>query len=174
MSSFCLFGGDEGYLDPRGGFHVIIFGGAEFKRPTVARQLIEFQHGHGGQPTRAHCTILTVFGGGSVIWPTLAEEYAALRDALDSKKISLTDWDTNVGRFSDTGPLRIHNVTIFGGFDTADLPSEDDEVEAISVQRHLGRVPEEAVEALMFGVGQDGSSRLGAVRQAVGLTHVAG
>lgn len=171
MSSLCLFGGNEETLDPRGGFHVIIFGGSEFRRPTVARQIVEFRHGSGNQPMRTHCTILTIFGGGSITWPTLAEEYTTLRDALDSKKITLADWDADVGRFSDTGPLRIHNITIFGGFDAAELPSEDDEVEAISVQRHLGRLPEDAVEALMFGVGQNGAARLSAVRQAVAFTH---
>ena len=63
--------------------------------------------------------------------------------------------------------LRMGSISVFGGMDSDALPSEDEELDDISLQRHAGRIPDAAVQYLMLGVCQGGAHRLASVRDAV-------
>lgn len=162
MVHFSLFGGYEGLLEIGRTLYVTIFAGSEVRRPPLARLLVEQrQNGAGGLGRKV---FLTVFGGAEVIWPTITEEYLALRDALRSGELELGEWDR---RSVQNGAIQAESFSLFGSFDGNKLPSEDKELDDLSMQRHLGQVPDAAVPMLMMGVGQNGMQRLTAVRQAV-------
>ena len=56
---------------------------------------------------------------------------------------------------------------------TAELPDEDEELDAMALNNYVGRVPEPAVKMLQLGVGQSGSNRTAVVRQAVATAQTA-
>jgi hypothetical protein len=173
MAHFSMFGGNNGVLGPGGDFYITIFGGSDLKRPPMAAQLAGARAGSAGQGENAYF-FLTLFGGTTVSWPTLAEEYLALHDALRAGTIALEDWDRFVTRPRLAGPARTHCLTLFGSFEGDALPREEKELDDLSLQRHLGLIPETAVQLLMLAIGQGGTQRLAAVRHAVAAALSAG
>jgi hypothetical protein len=166
MAHFCMFGGNEGVLSADGSVYITVFGGSDLRRLPLARQIAE-RRLRGG--AAAESFFFTLFGGTSLIWPTLAEEYLALRDAVRSGTLSLTEWDQCVGRGDGHGPIQTHSLTLFGGFEADTLPGEDKELDDLTLQRHLGHIPEPAVQTLMLAIGQRGAQRLAAVRHAAAM-----
>jgi hypothetical protein len=167
MLHFCVFGGSDTELRTEGGVYVTIFGGATLRRPPLAHALT-LHRGQSAEKTRIHqhyCLVL--FGGITVSWPTVVQEYLSLRDALRSRTITLDEWDNFVAQSGVDGSLRVNSLTLFGGFDSNETPSEDDELDTISMHRHLGQISEDAAERLMLAIGQSGPHRLAIVRQAV-------
>jgi hypothetical protein len=55
---------------------------------------------------------------------------------------------------------------MFGGFDERAIPSEDDEVDSLALQRQLGNIPDPAVQVLQYGIGQHGAERTATLRRA--------
>jgi hypothetical protein len=167
MVHFSVFGGHEGQLDPNRGVYISVFGGATLRRPPFASQVIEWRR----QPALAQSAwrylFFNVFGGADLVWPTLAEEYVALREALRTGTLTLADWDELAARPEGNGPLRVSSLTVFGGFDGDALPREDRELDDLALQRHLGHIPDQAVDSLVLTIGQRGVQRLAAVRRAV-------
>jgi hypothetical protein len=103
-------------------------------------------------------------------WPTLAEEYLALVQALRSGALSLESWDRAIACTDSGATLRTASFTVFGSLETDHLPSEDEELDDLSLQRHGGHIPEAAMDHLMLAVGHGGEPRLAAVRQAAATT----
>ena len=69
-----------------------------------------------------------------------------------------------------SGELRMDNsfyLTLFGGLDEGGLPSEEQEIDSLAVQRHLGNIPESASQVLQYGIGQGGSERTATLRRAI-------
>lgn len=166
MPRFCIFGGQDGLLSPTESVYITVFGGAELHRPSAARQMIHLRRlpAHLQRPQRYF--FLTLFGGTEVSWPTLAEEYLALRDALRSGELTLEQWDQIMGSGGVDGLAQMHSLTLFGGFEADQLPSEEKELDALSLQMHLGQVAEDPMNTLMLAIGQRGAGRLAAVRHA--------
>lgn len=172
MFHFCIFGGQGGELSPDKKVYVTIFGACELKRPTVARQIIEMRQAS-RQPDRHPMRFfLTVCGATELQAPTLAEEYIDLQDALRAGLLTLEEWDRSVARIGSSDDFRASSFTLLGGFSTSELPSEDEELERLALNRHLGTIPEPASRALMLAVGRGGSQRPAAVRQAVAAARV--
>ncbi len=172
MVHFSIFGGNEGQLTAGGAVYVNILGGASLRRPPVATRLLELARA-GPTDSRTRYFFISVFGGLSIRWPTLAEEYLALLEALRSGLIRLEEWDrVMVGPGAD--PLgRTGSLSLFGSIDTDALPTEEEELDALSLQRHSGTIPQPAVERLILAIGQRGAPRLTAVRQAAVATLAA-
>jgi hypothetical protein len=59
------------------------------------------------------------------------------------------------------------SLTLFAGFEETQLPSEDEEVEGLALQRQFGNVSEQSSRILEMGVGQSGAQRRTVLRQAV-------
>lgn len=163
MFHLCMFSGQGGELEPGRQFYLTMFGGAEYKRPTLARQVLRNRHEMGTQ--RNYAFFFTIFGGVSIQSPCLAEEYSELLTAMRGGKIGIEEADRFLAE--DRGALRTGGITLFGGADMAELPSEDDEIEALAVLRHSGALSPGAEQTLIMGIGRSGAQRLSMVRQAV-------
>ncbi len=173
MVHFCMFGGQEGEIAAGRKLYITIFGGCELKRPTIAKQILEMRRqGDRQRPRHAHFFV-TIFGATELKSPTLAEEYIDLQDALQGGLIKIEEWDWAIAQLAANESYSIGSFTLFGGFGAAELPSEDEELDAMALNNYAGRVPEPAVKMLQLGVGQGGSNRTAIVRQAVATAQVA-
>lgn len=167
MVSFCAFSAHDAQLSADGCLHFTVFGGARFRRPPVAHLIAERRRRTPAPPDGTQYFFVTLFGETSITWPTLAEELLAVCEALDTGTLALSDWDHSMAQPELSGLLRVHALTLFGGFDANHAPSEEAELDALTLQRHTGHIPEEAVELLMLGIGHTGTQRLVAVRNAL-------
>lgn len=167
MFHFAIFGGNEGQLANGRTVHVTVFGSSSLTRMPTARHLAELGRQLETTGSGPHHFFLTLFGGAEVIWPSLADEYLALHEAVRTGVLSLDQWDRLLARPGSAGVLRVASLTLFGGFDADVVPSEDKELDDLAVQRHLAQIPPKAMDLLMLAIGQKGVQRLAAVRQAV-------
>ncbi len=172
MIHFAVFSGHSGQLTRGGAVYISIFGGATLARPPVAGTLARARREDAEAGSDSSYFFFVLFGSATVRWPTLAEEYVALLDALRSGVLSLEDWDRLVGASDCTGSLRLSSFSLFGGVEGDAVPTEDQELDEISLQQHAGAIPDAALQRLMIGIGQKGASRLASVRQAVAATAV--
>jgi hypothetical protein len=194
MIRVTIFSGHEGQLRVDKGVYLTLFGGCELIRPTIARQLFAvreaeeqaeaagrmvggphgcgFPVGHGGRmrygrrPHRAGPFFLTLFGGVEIKSPTLAEEFLDLRESVRSGVLDMKDWDEAMARLRHLD-LSIASFTLFGGFNECKLPSEDEEIDSLAIQRHLGNIPEDAGRILQLGIGQRTAERAATVHRAL-------
>ena len=167
MVQFCIMGGYEGRVRPERKVYVTLMGGCDLKRATVARQILaERLQAREGKPHPPRQFFLTIMGGVNIKCPTLAEEFIDLREMMNSGNLSMDDWDramADLGR-SD---VSIASFTLMGGFSENVLPSENEEIESLAVQRHLGTISDGAGQVLQFGVGQRDAERRATLRRAV-------
>jgi len=167
MVHFCVFGGYEAELSPGRKVYVTVFGGADLKRPPLASLVARYRQEAARLLLQRQCFFLTIFGGTSINWPTLAEEYVALMDGLRTSSLTLEEWDRGVVQVAGEGLPPTGSFTVFGSLNGDGVPPENKELDDLSLQRHMGQIPEAAVERLMLAIGQKGAPRLAAVRQAV-------
>lgn len=166
MIHITVFSGHDGQLQPDKRFYLTLFGGCDLTRPTVARQLLhERQVAQSGRPTTPPPFFLTIFGGVDIKYPTLTEEFLDLREMLNSGLLTMEDWDRSMAQLGRSS-TNVASFTLFGGFGECELPSEEEEVDSLAVQRHLGNISESAGKVLQFGIGQRGSERVAALRRA--------
>jgi hypothetical protein len=168
MVRFTIFSGHEGSLGPDGDIYITVFAGSDLERPPLATLAARTR----GQPNpdypAARYTFFTLFGGVEVRWPTIAQEFLALRDALRSGALTLADWDGFVARHGQAGGLRVNAFTLFGGCNGDGVPSEDKELDDLALHRHLGHLTDAALQTLLPAIGQKGALRLAVLRQAAG------
>ncbi|MEE9295097.1 MAG: hypothetical protein V3W34_09095 [Phycisphaerae bacterium] len=173
MFHFCIFGSREGELTPDQKVCITAFGACELRRPTLAKLLIESrQRAKAGLPKRTHFFI-TICGATELKLPTLAEEYLAMQEAVNSGVLTVGDWDAAMTHLSSDDVFQCDSLTIMGGFGSHELPAENEEVDGLALNRHLGHIPEQAGQMLELGVGQRGSQRAAIVRQAFATTALA-
>lgn len=168
MIQATIFAGHDGRLRYDKWFYLTLFGGCDLFRPTMARQLLsQRQAQQQNQPVhRRKPFFLTIFGGVSIKSPTLAEEFIDLREMVNSGLLSLDEWDRSLVLLEESEG-GIASLTLFGGFDECELPSENEEVDSLAVQRHLGNISDSASQTLQYGIGQHGSERTATVRRAI-------
>ncbi len=164
MIQFCIFGGHEGMLAPSGRLYVTIFGGCELTKPTFARLLAAQRRGESSG--RNWSFFLTLFGATELKCPTLVDEYLDLISAVRSGLLTFEQWDQSTALLNDTRDQYYTSFTLFAGLSVDELATEDQELDAIALQRHLQQLPDGAASVLMMAVGQRGARRLQAVRQA--------
>lgn len=167
MISFCMFGAQGGQFSPDKRVYITVFGSCELKRPTIARRVVEGKDHDSTRDKPRTQYFVTIFGTTELKTPTLAEEYIDLQDALRSGMITMDDWDRAVTRFGGLDRWRSASFTLFGSFGGDELPSEEEELDALALNRHLGHIPDEAGKLLILAMGQSGSQRPAAVRQAL-------
>lgn len=167
MPHFCVFGGSEVQLEPEPTHCLTLFGSLELRRPPLASLIRSRSERNSNGPFGGKHWIVTLFAGTEVSWPTLADEFLALKNAVASGVLTLAEWDRVMSSPSTLGPLGIRTLTLCGGLSADEIPTEEQEIDALSLQRHLGQISQRAGEILMLAVGQRGSTRLSAVRRAV-------
>ena len=171
MIHFCLCGGHEGQLSPDKKFYVTIFGACELKRPTLAKQIIDMRRrAEAGLPQSSSHFFVTICGATEIKSPTLAEEYLDYKDAIASNMFTPEEWHAAVARFSGDDAMRIDSFTLCGAFSANELPSENEEVEGLALNRHLGHIPDHAGTMLEMAVGQAGSQRASLIGRAFAST----
>jgi len=167
MIHVTIFGGHDGRLQPNKRFYLTLFAGCDLVRPTIARQLLaqrQAQRDH--RPTKNKAFFLTLFGGVDIKSPTLAEEFMDLREMISSGLLAMEDWDRSMAELGRNEDM-IASFTMFGGLGECELPSEDEEIESLALQRHLGNISDSAGDVLQYGIGQHGGERTAIVRRAI-------
>jgi hypothetical protein len=168
MFQICMFGGYEGRLQTSKRVFLTIFGSCELHRQTLARQLLARRSA--GQPDRAGThrnVVVTLFGATEIKAPTLAEEFIDLKDAIRSGALSRDAWDSFASDLAASESESVFSLTLFAGFSEAELPSENEEVDSLAIQRHLGNISDSALQVLQLGVGQNDAQRRAVLRQAI-------
>lgn len=169
MLQICLFGSYEGRLPANKRLFLTMFGGCTLRRPTLARQLIEAQGKDPSQVHRPRCAVVTLFGATEVKVPTLSEEFIDMQEAVRSGALAINSLDQLASRLASAESDSVFSLTLFAGFEEACLPSEDEEVDGLAIQRHLGNISDSAAGILQMGVGQNDSHRRAILRQAVAV-----
>jgi hypothetical protein len=165
MPHFSIFGGCDVQPDREGAVYITIFAGTNLLRPPTAQLVVE-QRETPEPVTEGQHYFLTIFGGAVIRWPTLTREFIALTELLRSGRLTIDDWDRYAAIADTPRGMRIHTLNLFGAFNGQEIPSENAEIDDLTLQRHLGYVSEAAAEMIMPAIGQTGGSRLTAVRQA--------
>jgi hypothetical protein len=183
MLQLCVFGSYEGSLVPERRAYFTMFASSALRRPTLARELLALRQtapdcpqpaSPGGPPPTGNPlaapgrnVIITVFGSTELKYPTLAEEFIDLREAVRSGALDLRQWDTYLPALTQWQRSTYLSFTLFGSFNEAVLPTEDEEIESLALHRHLGSIPDVGGQVLETGVGQSGSQRRAIIHQAV-------
>ncbi len=185
MIQVTIFGGREGPLRYDNTFYLTVFGACEMTKPTVARQLMIARQRLQQEPEPARGDawgtmvnamrsgtrnqkpfFLTVFGAASIKIPTLAEELVDLQELIRSGELSLEEWDRAMLTLSHL-ESSCSSFTLFAAFDESELPSEDEEVNSLAMQCHLGNISESSREVLQAGIGLKESDRRSVLHRAV-------
>ena len=188
MIQVTIFSGREGPLRYDNTFYLTLFGACEMTKPTLARHLMIAQQRVQPEPepvrgdawgTMAKAMrqearnqkpfFLTVFGAVSIKNPTLAEELVDLQELIRSGELSLEEWDRAMLTLSHLGSS-CSSFTLFAGFDESELPSEDEEVNSLAMQCHLGNISDSSREVLQAGIGLKESDRRAVLHRAVMAT----
>jgi len=174
MIHFCVCGGHDGQLSADKKVYVTIFGACELKRPTLAKQVIEMRRrADAGLPQPGSHFFVTICGATEIKSPTLAEEYLDFKDAITANLFTMEDWNAALARFSGNGGVQTASFTLCGAFSANELPSENEEVEGLALNRHLGHIPDGASTMLEMAVGQGGSQRASLIGRAFATTIAA-
>jgi len=167
MIQFCIMSGYEGRVRAERKLYVTLMGGCELKRATVARQILSQRlNEREGKTHPPRQFFLTIMGGVAIRCPTLAEEFIDLREMINSGALSMDDWDRAIADLGRSD-VSIASFTFMGGFSENALPEEEEEIESLAVQRHLGTISDSAGQVLQFGVGQRDAERRATLRRAV-------
>lgn len=167
MIQFCIMSGYDGRVRPERKVYITLMGACDLKRATVARQILaqRLQEREGRtHPPRQF--FLTIMGVTEITCPTLAEEFIDLREMMSSGALSMDDWDRAMADLGRTD-VSIASFTLMGGFSENELPTEEQEIESLAVQRHLGTISDIAGQVLQFGVGRRDAERRATLRQAI-------
>lgn len=168
MIHFCIFGGHNGQLVADQAVYFTMFGGCELKQPTIAKRMIEIRRlQSAGLPTQRRNFFITIFGGTEITLPTLSEEFLDLQEAIRSGLLTLEQWNAAAAQMSNES-VGYGSFTFMGGFESASLPKEEEEVDGLAINRHLGHISDSAGKTLELGIGRSGSSRSAVLRQALG------
>lgn len=170
MFHVTIFGGHDGQLQPDKRFYLTLFAGCDLVRPTIARRLLAQKQGERNAELRPHrAFFLTIFAGVDIMSPTLVEEFLDLREMMAGGLLDTADWDRCMGALGQPEGS-IASLTLFGGLDEHVVPSENEEIDSLATQQHLGNIPESAGQVLQFGIGQKGAERLATVKRALQTT----
>lgn len=167
MLQCCIFGGYEGALGPERRCYLTLFGGCTLHRPTLARQMITARQSDRRRVHASRVIFFTMFGTTEIKCPTLAEEFIDLREAVASGTLDLNQWDSYVVELENWQSSSFMSFTLFASLAESALPSDNDEVESLALQRHLGNINGDGGRILEMGVGQSGAQRRAVILQAV-------
>lgn len=167
MLQWCMFGGYEGLMGPERKCYVTLFGGCELRRPTLARQLLAAQRAGAERAEFGKKVVITLFGATEIKSPTLAEEFIDLREAAKTNLLDLLKWDTYLADLDRWQNSAVLSFTMFGALEESCLPTEDQEIEGLALQRHLGNIGDSSGRMLELGIGQAGAQRRSVIQHAV-------
>ena len=163
-----MLGGYEGRLRNDKRVYLTLFAGSDLQRPTLARNILaQRSSGQGFSHAQPRPWIVTFMGGTEIKAPTLVEEYLDLRDLVSGGQLSWGDVDRYLAQVDQGQESSYVTVTLFGGLSEDALPTENREIEALALQRHLGNLSERCGEILQMGIGLSHAERRAVIRKAV-------
>ncbi len=167
MLQVCIFGGYEGALPANKRVFLTLFGGCTLHRPTLARQLLTSSKTKQTEIGKHTHVAITLFAGTEIKAPTLAEEFIDLQEAIRNGVLTPDVVDqVSAGLLADSNE-NLFSLTLFGSFEDTTLPTENEEIDGLALQRHLGNISDDAAQILQKAVGQGGAPRRLMVKQAV-------
>ena len=167
MHQVCIMSGHAGYLGSQKKVFLTLMGVCELQCPTIARQILsQKQQPRGGSGPRPQQVFFTVMGSTAIKVATLAQEFVDFTDMLRNGDLSLADWDRCIADI-DRSDVIVKSFTLMGGFSDSELPTENEEIDALALQCYLGIIPDQGRQILLHGIGLRGSERRAAVRRAV-------
>jgi hypothetical protein len=191
MIQVTIFSGREGPFRYDGTWYFTVFGGCELTKPTIAREIMIARQREQaaararqaqdagdewgrvayrtGSTAASKPFFFTLFGATSIKYPTLAEELVDLQQLLRSGELTLEDWDRAMFALTKL-EQSCSSFTLFGGFDEGELPDEDEEINSLAMQCHLGNISEPSREVLQAGIGLKDSDRRAVLHRAVTAT----
>jgi hypothetical protein len=124
MIHLTLFGGTDAEIAPGTFTAFTMFGGAELKRPTLAQRIMQRRREKGRKLGfrerwfgRDRSLVITIFGGTDILAPTIMEEYAALRNLVQSGVLSKAECRDLIQEIASGDDERgeISRITFCGG-----------------------------------------------------------
>ncbi|GJM23989.1 MAG: hypothetical protein DHS20C16_04040 [Phycisphaerae bacterium] len=167
MLQLCAFGGYEGPLSREKKCFLTVFGSSDLNRPTVARQLMAARSQKEGKTPASKLIFLTLFGSTSIKCPTLAEEYLDLQQCVENGSLELGDYKNYITELDQYQSSTMMSLTLFASLAEHTLPTENEEVEGLALQRHFGNISDDSGHILELGVGRSGAHRNSVVYQAL-------
>jgi hypothetical protein len=85
---------------------------------------------------------------------------------MRSGELTMEDWDramSELGRLD----VSIGSFTLMGGFSECELPSENQEIDSLALQRHMGNITRQASDVLQHGIGKRDGERHATLRRAL-------
>ena len=159
-----LSGGEGQFLYERR-VYLTLLGNCTLAGPTFAQRILATRKASDGQ-TLEQPHFVTILGAVSIKCPTVAEEYIHARELLSNGSLTLAEWDRVAGNMEATD-IAPSGVTLLGGFNANELPTENEEVDALAMHRHVGNISPEAFEVLKLGIGQRFAQRRATIRRAL-------
>ncbi len=170
MLQACIMSGLESDLSSDSKFYLTLMGGCELRAPTIAKQILANRNKPtGNRAFTVTQTFITLLGSTEIKVPTLAQEFLEYRDLMQCGSLSLGDWDRLAGELGRID-VKVVTFTIMGGYCEDQLPSDDEEIDSLALQTHLGNIHEAASEILKHGIGQRGAERRAILRRALVAT----
>ncbi len=167
MIQVCIMGAQEGRMRPEKKIYVTLMGACELVRPTLARQILAQRSRSSKGENRPHTQFfLTLMGATVIKVPTLAEEFIDLREMIASGSLTPEDWSRSIADLGSSA-ISVASFTLMAGFSEDEVPTENEEVDSLAVQRHLGNISDSAGEILQYGIGQRNAERWATLGRAV-------
>ena len=166
MIQATICAGHEGEMRHDKWFYLTLFAGCELMKPTFARRILTQRYQDNDKADRRKPFFLTLFGGTEIKLPTLAAEFIDMRELLGSGVISPEERDralAEVGRDQSS----FASLTLFGAFEECTLPSDEEEIDTLAIQCHLGNIDTRSREVLQTGIGQREAERRAIVHRAI-------
>ena len=172
MFQITAFGGHDGQFRQERKFYLTICGGLELVRPTIARQLLSRSRSRSSaDETPPRPFFLTLMGATEIKCPTLAAEFIDLRELLRSGALSRADFERGLAEIA-VQQGSIASFTLMAGFDENVLPEEDEEIDSLAVQCHVGNIDDSSRRILQSGIGRSGAERSAVIQRAVAAVPV--
>jgi hypothetical protein len=166
MFKITICGGHEGQFRQERKLYLTLCGACELVRPTLARQLVT-DHGMRNDPSRrpARPFFITIMGATEIKYPTLAAEFIDLREMMRSGALSRDAWERGLAEISRQEGT-VGSFTIMAGFDENTLPTEEEEIDSLAIQYHVGNIDDSARRILQSGIGRAGVERGAVIHRA--------
>ncbi|MCA8956396.1 MAG: hypothetical protein KDC87_10005 [Planctomycetes bacterium] len=161
MFHFTAFGATQTRVPPGGFTALTLFGGAEIRLPTLAERIVHRRRQRTVEPSRwdrwlgrDQGIVVTLFGGTGLIAPTLVEEYAALRNLVQSGVVPRDECRALLEDLmgSSAGSQEISRWTLFGG-SSLESPSAKTETKSLQAAEQAGVITPEIRRDLAQAIG---------------------
>lgn len=163
MVQFCIFGGQGGVVRPdRPRIYCTLFGGCDLRLAPMATLAAALRNNR----SRGMPFFFTAFGATEVKRPTLVDEFIDLQEHLRAGTLHPRTWEADMREAAEQVG-HYGSFTIFGGLETSELPSENEELDRMALSYSLGQIGEMSRRLLMTAIGQNGTQRAAAICQAV-------